>query len=62
MKTITLHIKNERMASKILWMLNHFKDDGIEIIQNEDLKDLMLLKETRGEETTSLDDYFKNEN
>ena len=62
MKTITLHIKNESVAAKILWMLNHFKDDGIEIIQKEDLKDLMLLKETRGEETTSLDDCFKNEN
>ena len=61
MKTITLHIKSESVATKILWMLDHFKDDGIEIIKKEDLKDLMLLKETRYDEVTSFDEYLQNE-
>lgn len=29
MKTYTLDIKNEKIIDKVLWMLNHFKDDGV---------------------------------
>ena len=29
MKTYILDIENENIIDKVLWMLNHFKDDGI---------------------------------
>ena len=30
--TITLNIPNEQLFDKILWLLNRFKNDGLEII------------------------------
>ena len=30
--TITLNIPNKQLFNKILWLLNHFKNDGLEII------------------------------
>jgi len=30
--TITLNISNEQLFDKILWFLNRFKNDGLEII------------------------------
>ena len=32
--TITLNIHNEQLFDKILCLLNHFKNDGLEIITN----------------------------
>jgi hypothetical protein len=32
---LTLNIKNEALAQKILWLLEHFKKDGLEVIENE---------------------------
>jgi len=32
--TITLNIDNEQLFNKILWFLNRFKNDGLEIITN----------------------------
>ncbi len=29
---ITLNIYNKQFLNKILWLLNHFKNDGLEII------------------------------
>lgn len=29
MKTITLEIQNDSVVEKVLWMLNHFKNDGV---------------------------------
>jgi len=31
---ITLNIPNEKLFEKILWLLNRFKNDGVEIITN----------------------------
>lgn len=33
MSQLILNIKNESTKEKILWMLEHFKDDGIDIEQ-----------------------------
>jgi len=45
--TITLNIPNEQLFEKILWFLNRFKSDGLEIItNNQNIKsDNPLLKE-----------------
>ncbi|MDQ1244933.1 MAG: hypothetical protein QG565_1273 [Campylobacterota bacterium] len=31
MKTLTLEIKDETIADRIIWMLQHFKNDGLVI-------------------------------
>lgn len=35
MKTLTLEIQDKIIADKILWMLQHFKNDGL-VIKEED--------------------------
>jgi hypothetical protein len=31
---LTINISNEQLFEKILWLLNSFKNDGLEIIEN----------------------------
>ena len=62
MQSITINIKNDQLADKVTWLLDHFKNDGVEIISKEDLDDLKSLIQTRDEETVSFDDYLTNEN
>ena len=45
-----------------MWLLEHFKKDGLEIVSKEDIEDLKLLKATRDEKTTSFEEYLSNEN
>ncbi|MBU1667312.1 hypothetical protein KKC13_02770 [bacterium] len=37
--TITLNIHNEQLFDKILWLLNRFKNDGLEIITSKKEQD-----------------------
>ena len=37
--TITLNVQNEQLFDKILWLLNRFKNDGLEIIANRTKKE-----------------------
>ncbi|MEA3330120.1 MAG: hypothetical protein U9Q29_00300 [Campylobacterota bacterium] len=62
MQTLTINIQNETLTEKVLWMLEHFKSDGLEISSKEDIEDLKILKATRNEETISFENYLKNEN
>jgi len=62
MQTLTINIQNETLTEKVLWMLEHFKSDGLEIISKENIEDLKLLKSTRNEETVSFENYLTNEN
>ena len=62
MESITINVRDGQMAERILWFLKHFEGEGLEIVSREDLDDLRLIKETRGEETISFEDYLKNEN
>jgi hypothetical protein len=61
MQTLTLNIKNDTLFEKIMWLLEHFKQEGLEIVSQEDLEDLKLLKATREEESISFEEYLKNE-
>ena len=36
--TITLNVHNEQLFDKVLWLLNHLKNDGLEIITNRSKK------------------------
>lgn len=62
MQTLTININNETLVDKVMWLLEHFKNDGLEIVSKEDIEDLKLLKRTRDEESISFEDYLKNEN
>jgi hypothetical protein len=62
MKSLVINIKDDTIVDKVLWMLEHFKDDGLEIVSKEDMEDLKLLKETRSEEKINFEDYLKNAN
>ena len=33
---ITVNFKNETVAQKVLWILDRFKDDGVEVIKQDD--------------------------
>ena len=61
MQSITLNIKNDKLVNKVTWLLEHFKNDGLEIVAKEDMGDLKLLKATRNEDAISFDEYIKNE-
>lgn len=62
MKSITINIKNDKLADKVIGLLEFLKNEGLEIVSKEDIDDLKFLKETRDEESVSLDDYLKDEN
>jgi len=62
MHSLTINIENELLVDKVVWLLNYFKNDGLEIVSNEEIEDLKLLSATRNEETISFDEYMKNEN
>ena len=62
MKSLVINIKDDTIVDKVLWMLEHFKNDGLEIVSKEDMEDLKLLKETRSEEKIIFEDYLKNAN
>ncbi|MCP5098014.1 MAG: hypothetical protein GY943_20900 [Chloroflexi bacterium] len=61
MKTITINIKDNQLADKVLWLLEHFQGEGLEIVSKEDMDDLKLLRATRNDESVPFDDYLKNE-
>lgn len=48
--------------NKVVWLLKHFQDDGLEIVSKEDIDDLILLKATRDEDSISYEEYIKNDN
>jgi len=62
MKTITININNDKLADKVIGLLEFLKNEGLEIVSKEDVDDLKLLKETRGEASVLLEDYLKDEN
>lgn len=58
MHQITINIKEDRLAKQVVWWLEHFKDDGLEIVSVEDLEDLKALQATRQEASVSFEDYL----
>ena len=54
MKSITINIKDDTTIEYVNGRLNHFKDDGVEIIVEEDLDDLTALRTTKGKKNLFL--------
>jgi len=51
MQTLTINIHNNALVEKVVWLLEHFKHDGVEIISQDDIDDLVQLKKTRDEQS-----------
>lgn len=47
---LSLNIKDEQILDKLLWVLEHFKSDGVEIIQSD---------ATKKDETIYSDEYIE---
>ena len=60
MYSITINITNEKLIDKITWLLEHFKNDGLEIVSKEDMDDLKLLSATRNETSVPFDEYLNS--
>ena len=60
MQTLTVNIQDDIVLDKVISLLEPLKNDGVEIVSQEDLSDLKLLKATRDEETISLESYLNN--
>jgi hypothetical protein len=58
MQSITINISNDKLAEKVIWFLEHFKNDGLEIVSREDMDDLKLLKATRREKSVPFNNYL----
>jgi hypothetical protein len=61
MHSITINISNDTLLEKVTWLLEHFKNDGLEIVSKEDIDDLKSLKATRKEKSISFEEYLSNE-
>ena len=42
MHTLTINIQNETLTEKVLWMLEHFKNDGVEVIKLDNTDDEVM--------------------
>lgn len=58
MHSITINISNDNLLKKVTWLLEHFKNDGLQIVSREDIDDLKLLKATRKEKPVPFDEYL----
>ena len=39
---VTVRIEDEAVAQKVLWMLERFENDGVEIVQLDDNDDMII--------------------
>ena len=56
---LTINIPNEQLSEKILWLLNSFKTDGLEILSFNENK-LIALNKKRKQKKDSLGDFFQS--
>jgi len=62
MQSLTVNIKNNALTDKVLWMLKHFENDGVEVSSVENIDDLKNLKATRNEPSIPFSEYLNDEN
>ena len=58
MHLITINISNDKLLNKDIWIIEHFKQDGLEIVSKEDMDDLKWLKATRKERSMNVQDVL----
>jgi len=37
MQSLTINFQNQQIFEKVLWLLEHFKNDGLEIVAKEEI-------------------------
>ena len=57
-----INVSNNQLADKVMQLLSHFKDDGLEVVSKEDLADLKALAATRNEQSIAFEDYLAHAN
>jgi hypothetical protein len=62
MKSITINFNNDRLAEKVIGLLELLTKEGLEIVLREDFEDLKLLRATRNEESVPFEEYLRDEN
>lgn len=60
MQSLTINFENNQIFEKVLWLLEHFKKDGVEVVSREDIEDLKALAKTREEESIPFEEYLKD--
>lgn len=60
MQSLTINFKDDQLFTKVLWLLEHFKKDGLEVVSKDDMEDLKALSKTRQEESIPFEEYLKN--
>lgn len=60
MQTLTINIQDDQLFTKVLWLLDHFKKDGLEVVSSDDIKDLKMLSKTREDDSVAFEEYLKN--
>jgi len=60
MLSLTINFQNEQLFSKVLWLLEHFKKDWLEVVSKNDIEDLKALSKIRNEESIPFEEYLKN--
>lgn len=60
MQSLIINFQNPQIFDKFLWLLDHFKKDGVEVVSKEDIDDLKVLSKTREEESIPFEDYLKD--
>lgn len=60
MQSLTINFQNPQIFDKFLWLLDHFKQDGVEVVSKEDIDDLKALSKTREEESIPFEEYLKD--
>lgn len=56
-----MSINNDKLADKVIWFLEYFENDVLEIVARKDSDDLKLLRATRHEESITFDKYLESE-
>lgn len=62
MKSITINFSNDKLADKVLGILEYLRNEGLEIVSSEDWNDLKLLKASRKDPAVPFEEYLKDEN
>jgi hypothetical protein len=37
MQSLTINFQNQQIFEKVLWLLDHFKNDGLEVVSKEEI-------------------------
>lgn len=60
MTTLAINIE-DKCVEKVRWLLSHFTQAELEVVEIDDIEDLKLIEKTRQETSLDARDFFANE-